>query len=354
MIKKLYALIVGFIVVFGMIITPDAVYADENKIPIDIKPVLPDNQDVDVTSYISINTKEDKLKQDLEFVITNNTSEKQEISVKVVDAYTSPSGVVQYTDKEQENSEISDDKYEISEYLKVDGDSVITLKGNEEKKVKTSLDVEGLDGILLGGIEFQTVETGEEIEQGETSFQIDNEINMVVGVKIDFGTEKEVELLNDKPYIDPMPSYYVVRLPITLDTPLFKKVDFDYEVLYKDDVLFKNENSYEFTPMSKTNISLAWEHDEIKKNKEYLLKGKLKYKDLEGNEQVREIEETFIYTGTESKKGLFETLKAPLETGNFNWYWLLLLIPLVGVYVYYQKRLRKDNEEDTSKEDKTD
>jgi len=340
----MYALFTGIALMLILLITPANVFANETSIPISIKPVLPENQDSNISSYISINSKSKALKQDLEFTIINNTNVEQEVEMKIVDAYTSPNGIVQYTDKEQENSKIIDNNYKISSYLKLNEINKIKLSGKEERKIKASLDVDNLEGTLLGGIAFKTTTDSENVEEGKNTFQINNEINMIVGIMIDFETDQETNLLIDEPFVDPMPSYYVIRLPITLNSPLFKKVNFDYEVHQASDILFSNNNELDFAPQTRTNIALPWEHEEIEREVTYLLKGELTYKDQSGKKQTKKIEKEFMFKRDKNEVTVFDTLKAPLEKNGFSMYWLLMFVIVIGlVYFYIRKKKYNKN-----------
>lgn len=313
-------------------------FSHASGIPFDVKPILPDNQEPNITSYISIKPDSKSLDQNLEFTIKNNESKEKEIEINVVNAYTSPNGVVQYVKKEQENSRIVDDSYKLTNYLSLEGDNKITLKGNEERKIVTKLNVDELDGVVLGGVSFKTVSEGKVKEQENASFQINNEINMVIGVMIDFGTDKKVAINIGDPYVDPMPAYYAVRLPVSLETPLFKELKLDYKVLHKDKELFSNKSKYDFAPMTETNIALAWEHEEIKPNTPYILKGVFTYKDIDGKEKTLEFEKEFIFKD-EKQENVFASLTTPIVEGNFP-YWLVALAVLLTLLVVYYVRKR--------------
>lgn len=315
-------------------------FANKSGLPFEVEPILPSNQDSDVENYISLTTDKHSLKQVFEFKVRNKSNKAQSVDVGVVDAYTSPSGVVQYINEEQENSFIVDEGQKMSNYLQMSGENVISLNAKEEKVLRVELDAEDVEGTLLGGVSFKLHEEGETEEKEGASFKINNQINMVVGVKVDFETDQDVQLMIDKPFVDPMPSYYTVRLPITLDAPFLKKLDFKYQVLKKDEVLFHGEDEYDFAPKTKTNVSLAWEHDEIEKDVPYLLKGEITYKDVSGEEKVVYVEEEFMYESEGVVSEVFNALTVPIEKiGVPLW---LLIGAFVGilalVYVYLKKR----------------
>lgn len=330
MFAKKAPFIASLLMIVSFIIMP--MKSDASGIPFDVKPVLPSNQDPDVTSYISINAESESVKQELEFVLKNHKDVEQTVEINVVDAYTSPNGVVQYVEEEMDNTEIIDDRYKMTNYLKLDGENKIVLKPNEEKTIKTKLDVGGLEGVLLGGVTFKTVEEGEIIEQDKSTFQIDNEIKMVIGVKVDFGTERNVEIEIGEPFVDPMPAYYAVRLPVTLNAPLLKKLDLDYQIIKDGETLFEGEGEYDFAPMTKTELSLAWEHEKIEEKTPYVLKGTLSYKDVDGEEKTLDFEKEFVFEGDE-QDGSLKTLTVPIIEKDVSilLFVLILVLVLLGV-----------------------
>lgn len=338
MFAKKAPFIASLLMIASFIIMP--MKSDASGIPFDVKPVLPSNQDPDVTSYISINAESESVNQELEFVLKNHKDVEQTVEINVVDAYTSPNGVVQYVEEEMDNTEIIDDRYKMTNYLKLDGENKIVLKPNEEKTIKTKLDVGGLEGVLLGGVTFKTVEEGEIIEQDKSTFRIDNEIKMVIGVKVDFGTERNVEIEIGEPFVDPMPAYYAVRLPVTLNAPLLKKLDLDYQIIKDGETLFEGEGEYDFAPMTKTELSLAWEHEKIEENTPYVLKGVFSYKDIDGKEKTMNFEKEFVFKGDEEGNTL-KTLTTPIVEKDVS-ILFFFLIPLIVLVVAYLLWIRKN------------
>lgn len=352
MFAKKAPFIASLLMIASFIIMP--MKSNASGISFDVKPVLPSNQDPDVTSYISINAESESVNQELEFVLKNHKDVEQTVEINVVDAYTSPNGVVQYVEEEMDNTEIIDDRYKMTNYLKLDGENKIVLKPNEEKTIKTKLDVGGLEGVLLGGVTFKTVEEGEIIEQDKSTFRIDNEIKMVIGVKVDFGTERNVEIEIGEPFVDPMPAYYAVRLPVTLNAPLLKKLDLDYQIIKDGETLFEGEGEYDFAPMTKTELSLAWEHEKIEEKTPYVLKGTLSYKDVDGEEKTLDFEKEFVFEGDE-QDGSLKTLTVPIVEKDVSIlpFVLILVIVLLGVlfirhnksiFVFSKKKAKIVNE----------
>lgn len=341
---KRVATIVILILVVSLIGQGD-VSAEDNGMPFTVEPVLTENQDKNVQSYISEKVKGNDYKQEYRFNVTNSSKEEQDIAVTVVDAYTSPNGVIQYVEEESDNSKITDKEYKMTEYLTADED-IITLQAGESKVVGFKLDAGDVEGTLLGGVSFITLEDGEEIEEEGSSFQINNEINMVVGVMIEFDTSDKVDFEIKAPYVDPMPSYYAVRLPIELKSPLLvKDTELTYDVSFKGEDLFGGIEKISFAPKTETNFSLPFDYEEIEENEVYVIKGTLKYKDRDDNEQTLDFEEEFEYVKNDTVTNkVTERLKAPVVGTGIALYWYLLgvLGVILGVYLY---KRRKDKEE---------
>lgn len=314
-----------------------------NKPPLTITPILPENQDKGISNYFSITTDSNDLKQDLEFLITNNTDEKIKLYVLPLNALTSPNGVIQYRQVErEENSILIDKKYGLKNYIEID-DKYIEINTGETKSVVATIDISEIEGTILGAVGFQLVTGDEEQPSDENQFQIKNKVNYIVGIQINFHTEQEPNFIIGTPFIDVMPSYYAIRLPITQEAPLLvKDVSLEYEVWnYQSEKIFGSEikNLYNFAPKTKTNIALPWDHDEIEQDKTYILKGKLKYKDK--NNAIKEIDFTreFIFNGDSSLKYKnIRDLETPVIKSSFNWLWLLLL--LIPLIVYFTRKNR--------------
>lgn len=338
--------------IFVVSVGTSNVFANSNGVPFSVEPILPENQNEDVGSYISVSTKEKSFGQEFEFIITNQSNQNQDIKVTVVDAYTSPNGVIQYVKEESENSKIIDDKYKLSNYLEIEND-IITLSEDESKIISMPLSANNLEGVLLGGVSFSAIEKGQEQEEGNSTFQINNEINMVIGVMVEFETDQDASFIIDEPIIDPMPSYYAIRLPITLDAPvLIQNAVINYKVMHHDEQLFENQKEFSFAPYTKTNAAIPFEHNEIVENESYIIKGELVYKDQDENEVIKEFDRTFEYVKERSENSVIDTLNVPSEVNSIP-FWTIILalfIPLTFLLLFiYWKRKKQAHEAPISK-----
>lgn len=338
---KLIGLTVAILTVFLSIIPVSA----NEGLPFDVIPKFTDGQEDGVTNYISIKGNGDSKRETFEFEVKNKSDREHEIVISVVDAYTSPSGLVQYDVKGSENSEIIDDKQKMSNHLTLEqqnkeGNLIVKLEPKETRVIKANLDAKNVEGTLLGGLTFKLFQEGDGFEEDGTTFQINNEISMVIGVIVEFDYNREVDFVIDEPYVDPMPSYYAIRLPVTMESPTFKSAELVYDVLLDDEVQFGANLEYEFTPKSKTNVSLPWELETIKTDKTYRIKGYIGY--LENGEEAHEpFDFTFKHKADESiVDKVTSPFMKPLEEGRFPWllFFTLSIIIIITIITIIKKR----------------
>lgn len=328
------------------------VHAEEQ--PYSVEPLLPSNQDFGVTSYFSLNTNKNNFDQELRFKIKNNTAENLIISLRPLNALTSPNGVIEYVPTIKEgNSVLTDSTYSLAKYIKVPKN--VTLNGNEEKEISIPVQASDIKGTILGAIGFQTVQKGEMQEVEKNQIRISNEINTIIGIQLNFGTVQVSDFEIGKPYVESMPSYYAVRLPITSKSPsILKNSNFDYEVLTKEGKsLFhtKQKVKLDFAPKTKVGLSIPWDSQQIEEGKTYILKGTLSY----GDDQVRfEKEFKFVSNKSEHNGNGSETNRTiPDILKDYSWWWILLLIAIVcGILTYYVKK-KKDKKKKLKEERKS-
>ncbi|WP_110925962.1 WxL protein peptidoglycan domain-containing protein [Bacillus massiliglaciei] len=331
---------------------PSLASASTGEIPYSVKPILPKNQDEGITRYISISPDSNTLQQELEFLITNKSDKELTLEVEKLNAYTSANGGIQYSAKKTENNLIIDKKFEMQQYLQAP-DKVI-LKGGESKAIKLTIDIPNIEGTILGGIAFKGIEGTEKKTNSGISLEIKNKVNTVYGVVINFPTDKKPAFDFGQAYLDMMPSYYVMRLPITLNSPvLVKDISLEYEVDLKGKKLFSSKGKLDYAPMTMTNFAVPFEHDEIVKNKPYTLKGKISYLDQNGDRQVQEFKKEIRYKEkNEDSHSLITNLKRPIvKNGPVYWLIPLALLPLIIFFVFHiYRRKKKSKDTDNVKE----
>lgn len=331
---KLIGLTVVILTVFLSIIPVSA----NEGLPFDVIPKFTDSQEDGVTNYISIKGNGDSKRETFEFEVKNKSDREHEVVISVVDAYTSPSGLVQYDVKGSENSEIINDKQKMSNHLTLEqqnkeGNLIVKLEPKETRVIKANLDAKNVEGTLLGGLTFKLFQEGDEVEEDGTTFQINNEISMVIGVIVEFDYNGEVDFVIDEPYVDPMPSYYAIRLPVTMESPTFKNTKVVYDVLLDGEKQFGTNLEYEFTPKSKTNISLPWELESIKTDKTYRIRGYIEYSE-DGKDTFEPFDFTFKHKSDESiVDKITSPFVKPLEEGEFPWLLFITLLASIIIII---------------------
>lgn len=323
-----------------------------------VLPIPSKHQEKGVTNYISVVSGQDAINEKIQFEVTNKTDKPITLNVTPLNAYTSPNGAIQYTEKlEEAQSRLLDENYAMKEKNYIEIADKLTLAPKESKVVSGSLQVDAnaakIQGSVLGGVAFQLFEKGDAVQQEESQFRINNEMNTVVGVMATF-TERtddnKIQFEFGEPFVEPMPAYYGIRLPVAFDSSvLLQNVSFEYEVLdEKNKQLFaykvkpEQARMFNFSPKSHPNVLFPWDHDDIQKNTKYTLKGVLKYTGSDKKEQRVPFEKTFEFGGKDWN-GNTASPNSPTMGGDggFNYWWLLLLIPL-ALLAWYILRKRND------------
>lgn len=333
------------------------VFAQETSgMPFTVEPVLPSNQDKNIENYISVSTDENSITQELRYKVRNTSSKTQVIQVNILNAYTSANGVIEYKSEETKDNQIIDQDYEFQEYAQ--SPDSITLESGQTKIVSVDVNVEKLKGTLLGAVSFKSEGSKENTNQEGISLEVTNEINSVYGVAINLPSNEDApDFIVGEAFLDTMPSYYVFRLPITLNSPvLLQDIDLAYEVDLEGEKLFSSETNFDYAPMTKTNFSIPYEYEELLKDKPYTLKGEVTYIDQNGEKQVQQFEQVIEYKDKEDGlNGLITQLKIPLEK-NGAAYWVIpfFLIPLIILFIflfYRRKKKKKENQHDEKTEE---
>ncbi len=292
--KKIYILFSCLLLLFG--ISPlFSVSAAEQALTFSVEPILPENQDQGIEHYISVTPNEQSLQQDFSFVIKNETNQPQTIHVDVLNAYTSANGVIQYTNKETEDSQILDSNYEMKKY--VQAPNKVELGAGETKEIQVKVNIPDMEGTILGAISFQNTEDTSQSKTKGISLNVLNEVKVIYGLAFHFPTQQQSQFDVGNAYLEPMANYYAVRLPVSLKQPLLlENITLDYEVDYQGKTLFSSQEDINFAPMSKTNLSIPFDYKNIKVNEPYQIKAQLTYKE-NGEVKTTTYESTFLYKG---------------------------------------------------------
>lgn len=335
--KKTIALLICSFLIICSFLDVSATVASADGQPFSVRPILPDNQDKNITNYISITTNEKKISQEIQFIITNKTNHALKVKVSPVNALTSPNGVIQYLPTLKEtNSEITKNLYGLKQYVK-NSEKTVELKPSENKIVKLDIAIPKMNGTILGGINFQTINEGS--KGSEDQFSINNEINNIIGVRFNFPTNDQPEFIIGTPFIDQMPALYALRLPITNDSSiLLKDISLDYEVWdYKGEKVFgadKIDYVFNFAPNTKANIAIPWDHEKLSENKTYKITGEIKY---QGENYPFEKEFTF-----KNEADTYSAINHTRPTIDKDWTWLLITLGmLTGIVMFLLWKRRR-------------
>lgn len=335
--------VILLLMVGGFLMT-EKVNAKEG-LPFIVEPILPSNQDQGIDNYISISPDSNSLKQELDFLISNKTNKKQIVDIKLFNAYTSSSGGIQYTAEGTADNVILNKQYEMKQYIQAP--KQIEIRGGESKVVRLKVNISGMEGTILGAVAFQGEGESEQSNKEELSFEIKNEINKIYGIAINFPTQQNHDFKFGEPYLDPMPSYYAIRLPITHDSPmLLKDVDIDYEVNFKGKKLFFDKKEIDFAPMTKTNFAIPFDYDEIVEGEAYTIRGTLTFNE-KGKSKVIEFDREFVFNNESPKNEKTNKLKTPtikdVKGVSFLYLFLLLIPIIICLWFIRRKRKKYDN-----------
>ncbi|SEO07010.1 Protein of unknown function C-terminal [Terribacillus saccharophilus] len=355
--KKLVSILFTLAIAFTAVIASGShhVFAEDSSgMPFTVDPVLPSNQDKNIENYISVTTDKNSISQELRYKVRNTTDSIQVIDVNILNAYTSANGVIEYRAEETKDNTIVDEDYEFQRYA--EAPESITLESGQTQVVSVNVQVDKQEGTLLGAVSFQSESGKENANQEGISLEITNQINSVYGIAINFSSdESQPDFRVGDAFLDTMPSYYVFRLPIILNSPiLMQDINLAYEVDLEGKKLFSSETSFDYAPMTKTNFAIPYEYEELLKDRPYTLKGEVTYMDQNGETQVQQFEKVIEYKDEEAGlDALLTTLKIPLEK-NGAAYWVLpfFLIPLIFFifFLIYRRKKKKKNEENKNEE----
>lgn len=318
--------------------------AESSLTSFNVIPILPKNQDKDILQYISI-TSNKGINQQISFQLSNKAKEKQTVAIKLLNAYTSPNGTIQYETKRTEDTKIINEQYKMRKFAKAP--KTVTIEAGQIKTVKIDINIPKIKGTVLGGIAFQvtTHDKEQESDNKKATFSLKNKINTIYGIAVHSSKDSVAKFSYGDVYVDPMASYYAVRLPITLKSPLIvNDASIKYKVIHKGKKLFSGNKTLKFAPMTKIFYSIPFDFKEIKEGETYTLKGTLTYTDNNGEKHKQKFEKEFKYEKASSNP-IINKLKAPFDN-NASWivFILLLAFILLILIILYLKKKKKEKE----------
>ena len=247
MIKKW--LLCFFMFIFLCTLSTVSIFANEG-VYFSVSSIIPENQINKNLSYFNLKV-EPSSSQELKVKIFNN--KKHEIKVKaiVTPATTCRNGFISYTNLTNYDESL---KYPLSDILKLDkSEYTVPAGGFVTATALLNMPNESYEGIILGGLVFTKADDSSESSEGnETSAQIENEYQYVVGVMLSENDIKVKANMNLK-YVKPTLANYLTNLAVNLqnDTPVIIPNLKISGTVYKKG----NPEIYKFT--EKENIKMA-------------------------------------------------------------------------------------------------
>jgi len=350
--KKL--VLTGLMFIF-FLISGTGVYASES--PFSVFPVLPDDQDEGIQSYISLSDQSGEFDQIISFKLKNNSSEDQTIDIVPVNAYTSTQGRVEYLPNPPKNSSITDENYEFIKYS-ILGDDQVTLKQGETKVIDVNVKASIQSGTLLGGVSFISPMKSETSGQ----FKVEHELNQLIAVVLNGPFTNETLMDNGEPIIESNPSYFEIKLPLEQKSPyLLTDVTFEYDVSYKGERLFGSLKELDVAPKTKALFKIPFDYDEILQDEEYLMDWTLTYSGPDGKKHKIKEQSKMIYSPNNKSDLDTDDIKRPTVTNNkdkeknenFPWLVLILIIVILGVAISYAVYMKKAKKHKKPKKEKS-
>lgn len=343
-INNLFKIFILSAIIIAQISIPK-VYADKDKsrsIPFTVTPILTEEQNDNIKSYISIKTDKNTNEHEFKFKIKNESDQEKIVEAVITNAYTSPSGTIQYVVNETKDAMLTEDKNKLTNYANID-ESIITLKAKGTKIITINITDEEFDGTMLGGIRFKDIDPFDNEESDNNGINIKNEINMVVGIVIEKDTISDINFKTEKVSLEVMPSSYDIKIPIISDGPhIVKDIKMNYVVSKNNKELFNGIKNLDFAPYAKTNISVNYDYNEIINNEPYNIEYSIEYIDKDSNKKIVKFEDTFKFKGSNSIANLSKELTRP-KTRTSS---LVIIIPLLLILVvalYYIRKHKSQN-----------
>ncbi|WJP98496.1 DUF916 and DUF3324 domain-containing protein [Macrococcus bovicus] len=302
--------------------------AADNQVPFSVEPILPANQNSDVSGYYDINLKPGAA-QVLQAKLFNPTDRPITIEVSANRAATNNNGLIVYDGSEK----VSD----LGQVATVQEKS-ITLQAGETKvtDVKIKMPSDFKKGEILGGLYF--LQRPEKNDDNQA--MLTNNYAYAIAVRLHRENKQAVkpalsldkvtpELINYRTGID---TKYVNAAPVTLT-----KMKFHAEVLKKNgtEALYTSDiEDFAIAPDAPFNVPLMFDNKPLEPG-EYVYrssftKGKEKY----------EFEKAFTITAEQADKINGEAVELD-KSSNWWMYAIGILLLIIAGLVYYVVRLNK-------------
>lgn len=332
--------------IFFMYTVPLA-FAKSGEIPFKVAPVLPENQNSDVTGYYDLKVEPNQ-QQNNYILVENLKNNPITVSITPFNAMTSNNGEIVY-DVNVKNDRFVNLKVKLDKYITNDRKIEIPAKASVKVPLKFSLPNIN-EGRVLGGIHViaddETINETK-IKQNKSTFQIKNQIAYVIGVNLQFPKN-----------VAPKFSFGEARVDMVYGAPKFfiemknsapaviKELNGTYEVTDYEGkkVLNGSFSSMKMAPNTRFEYPIDWFEGEVKSGT-YKLR-------VTADADGKNVKAEKIFTIKEDKaieefnKGV---QKVSPETSVPWWIYFILILVVGFIFFIIGRKSNKDKEEDVIK-----
>lgn len=168
------------------------------SIPISVKPVIPENQIGDVTSFYQLKVKPEQ-KQDLEMELENSSDQPITVDLAINPASTGMSGSLIYNQGKSNKLHLA--PVTLTDIASVEQHVEVPAKGKKKIKIHLEVPKEKFEGVILGALRIsdfddKAEQPKEDAKAKSESFSVNNKYAYAIAIQL-----QEEEKINVKPEI---------------------------------------------------------------------------------------------------------------------------------------------------------
>ncbi|MCL2114535.1 MAG: DUF916 and DUF3324 domain-containing protein [Streptococcaceae bacterium] len=164
---------------FALLLAIGAHSAQASELAFSVKPILPENQVDQTSSYYNLLLKPNQT-QKLDVELSNQTEQPVLVDIAIASATTNLNGVVEYSpNKIQPDASL---KYNLVDYTKVPSKVELAPKTKKTIQIEVTMPNHPFDGVISGGITFKQEEGKTKEEKKNKGISIQNQYQFVVGL----------------------------------------------------------------------------------------------------------------------------------------------------------------------------
>lgn len=301
---------------------------------------LPDNQRIETSTYLDLLVKPNQ-SQELTIKVINDTSEKINYGVEVVNGITNPNMTVDYSsDPKKIDSSL---KQPLTELVTVEKNHSIEPRETQNITLTLKTPKDNFEGIILGGV--RVYEKSEEIESKEVTKTITNYLSYIVPIKLRVDNVDELSYKTEYKQTKIADFGEKISINGTFQNPIptiTRDLTFTRTITEKgnDKTLVKDvQNHLEIAPNSLFTTSLNVEKEKLKPGDYTII-----YQ-LENSE--KKYKEKWEDTFTINKKDVTSNQPTIFNVAKKNNYFMILLVIiillLVSYIIYINKKRGREN-----------